>query len=425
MTVPALGFIALCLVLSALFSGLEIAYVSANPLKVEILRRKGGISGFILGYFRDRQARFIGTMVVGNNIVLVLYGILFTEALRPALERLIYGTFGGGESGLISILQTLISSFIILVLAEFLPKALFSNHADSLMKILAGPAFVLYVVLYPVASVLIMISEAALRLAGKPKENQRTFSLKDLSYLVEQSEQSAQSGVDEEARQEMRIFRKALAFRNAKARDCMVPRNDVVAVDVETPMSEVVALFARTGFSKLPVFKGTIDHIIGYVHSYSMFSHPEKLSQCLKPVLIVPESRPIRTILSDLLARHISLAVVVDEFGGTSGILTTEDLIEEIFGEIDDEHDHEKLTESILPDGGFLLSGRLEIDYLNDKYKFQIPESEEYTTLAGFILMLAGTIPSEGEAYTWQQLLFKVRKVHNGRIEEVEVRNTE
>lgn len=421
-SVAILIFVAL--VLSALFSGLEIAFVSAHPLKLEILRRRGDLTGRIIGYFRDQQARFIGTMVVGNNIVLVLYGILMSEVLTPALHRVAELLSWTTDSWIITLIQTVISSAIILILAEFLPKAVFAANAEGFVKALALPAYIFYWLLYPVASVILWATEATLRLAGRSGNQDKPFTLKDLSYLVEQDNKVAQTR-DDETRQEIRILRNALAFRNAKARECMVPRNDVVAVDIHTPMPEVIALFSRTGFSKLPVYEGTIDHIMGYVHSYSVFSKPASLSECLKPVLIVPESRPIRTILSELLARRISMAVVVDEFGGTAGILTTEDLIEEIFGEIEDEHDEPETKEVQLDDHTFLFSGRLEIDYLNDRFGLNLPEGDDYTTLAGFVLSLAGTIPGEGEQFAYDSYVFTVRKVHNGRLEEIELRISE
>lgn len=421
-SVAILIFVAL--VLSALFSGLEIAFVSAHPLKLEILRRRGDLTGRIIGYFRDQQARFIGTMVVGNNIVLVLYGILMSEVLTPALHCVAELLSWTTDLWIITLIQTVISSAIILILAEFLPKAVFAANAEGFVKALALPAYIFYWLLYPVASVILWATEATLRLAGRSGNQDKPFTLKDLSYLVEQDNKVAQTR-DDETRQEIRILRNALAFRNAKARECMVPRNDVVAVDIHTPMPEVIALFARTGFSKLPVYEGTIDHIMGYVHSYSVFSKPASLSECLKPVLIVPESRPIRTILSELLARRISMAVVVDEFGGTAGILTTEDLIEEIFGEIEDEHDEPETKEVQLDDHTFLFSGRLEIDYLNDRFGLNLPEGDDYTTLAGFVLSLAGTIPGEGEQFAYDSYVFTVRKVHNGRLEEIELRISE
>jgi CBS domain containing-hemolysin-like protein len=416
--------ILMALVLSALFSGLEIAFVSAHPLKLEILRRRADLAGRIIGYFRDRQARFIGTMVVGNNIVLVLYGILMSEALTPALNRIAGHLPWTLDTWFITLLQTAFSSAIILVLAEFLPKAVFAANAVGFVKALALPAYLFYWILYPVASVLIWLSEATLRLAGKPGNQDKPFTLKDLSYLVEQDNKSAQTQ-DDDTRQEIRILRNALAFRNAKARECMVPRNDVVAVEIQTPMPEVIGLFARTGFSKLPVYEGTIDRIMGYVHSYSVFSSPASLHECLKPVLIVPESRPIRAILTELLAQRISMAVVVDEFGGTAGILTTEDVIEEIFGHIEDEHDQPETKEVQLDDHTFLFSGRLEIDYLNDRYGLNLPEGDDYTTLAGFVLSLAGTIPGEGEQIIHDPYILTVRKVHNGRLEEIELRISE
>lgn len=412
------------LVLSALFSGLEIAFVSAHPLKLEILRRRGDFSGRIIGYFRDQQARFIGTMVVGNNIVLVFYGILMSESLTHFLHHVADFLPWTSDSWLITLLQTVISSAIILVLAEFLPKSVFAANAEGFIKALAIPAYFLYWLLYPVASVILWVSEATLRLTGKPSNQDKPFTLKDLSYLVEQDNKSAQSR-DDDTRQEIRILRNALAFRNVKARECMVPRNDVVAVEIQTPIPDVIALFARTGFSKLPVYKGTIDHIMGYVHSYSVFSRPAQLSECLKPVLIVPESRPVRIILTELLARRISMAVVVDEFGGTAGILTTEDLIEEIFGNIEDEHDHPEAKEMQLDENTYLFSGRLEIDYLNDRYGLNLPEGDDYTTLAGFVLSLAGTIPSEGEQFAYDIYTLTVRKVHNARLEEIELRISE
>lgn len=420
----ALVLITIALLLSAFFSGLEIAFVSANPLKLEIFRRRGNLTGRIIGYFRDRQARFIGTMVVGNNIVLVLYGILMSETLMPYMQNAVGFLPWHADAWLITLLQTVISSLIILILAEFIPKALFAGNAEAFVKVLAVPAFILYWLLYPAASAILLVSEAALRLTGRSGNPENSFTLKDLSYLVEQNDKRTDKR-DDEARQEIRILRKALAFRNARARDCMVPRNDVAAVDIRTPMQEVIDMFARTGFSKLPVYEGTIDRITGYVHSYSVFSNPTSLTQCLKKVLIVPESRPIQKILSELLARRISMAVVVDEFGGTAGILTTEDLIEEIFGEIEDEHDAPELTEVQLDEKAFLFSGRLEIDYLNDRYELHLPEGDDYNTLAGFVLSLAGTIPAEGEQFRHEHYLITVRKVRSGRLEEIELRISE
>lgn len=418
-------WIVFTVVLSALFSGLEIAYVSSNPLKLEIARKNSRLTGFFLGYFQRRPDRFIGTMVVGNNIVLVLYGILMSEALAPLIMNAWSLTGNPPDMALINLGQVVLSSAFILVVAEFLPKALFSANPEGSLKSLSLPAFVLYHLVYPAAAVILWITEGAFRIVGSPRNNRPAYSVKDLWHLVEENRPTTGTN-SEQTSQEITIFRKALAFRNARARDCMVPRNDVVAVEVDTPIDKVVEIFAHTGYSKLPVFRGTIDHIIGYVHSFSVFSRPESLHACLKPVLFVPESRPIRNILTDLLARRLSLAVVVDEFGGTAGILTTEDVIEEIFGEIADEHDSgDELVEKCLEDGVYLFSGRLEIDYLNEKYGLGLPESEEYNTLAGFVLSMAGTIPAVGEEFQYESWHVKVRRVNAGRIEEIELRSSQ
>ena len=397
---------------SAFFSGTEIAFVTANRLKIELDSKQGSFSARIISFFLQRPSYFITAMLVGNNIALVVYGVYMGELLVSFIS--VYKTI---SEPLMLTLQTIISTLVILFTAEFTPKILFRINPNSILYFFSVPLSVISAVLFIPTIIIIFISKGLIKLFF-PASNELesyNFGKLDLDLYLRESTQNNKHA--EKMDHEVQIFQKALNFHTVKARDCMIPRTEIEAVDVEDDIDKLRQKFIETGLSKIIIYREDIDNVIGYSHSYELFKNPENIKSILLPINILPESMPASEVLKQLLGQKRSIAVVVDEFGGTSGIITMEDIIEQIFGEIDDEYDTEEEIEEVLSETEFLLSGRLEIDYLNDKYKFNLPDSESYETLAGLIMEVSGDIPEETEVIPWGDYTFTIEKASDAKIE--------
>ncbi len=413
--------IILALLFSAFFSGMEIAFVAANKLKVEVDKQTGGFSAKLMSRFVRSESSFISTMLVGNNIALVVYGISFAALIRVML------TMEGVPAPLqsepsIFIIQTLVSSLIILIFAEFLPKTLFRVNPNRFLSVFALPVTIIYYLLYPIIAFTLFLSNRIMKTVMNTDmtTSKKVFDAIDMdNFLKEFGESGEEEG---EEQRDIQIFRNAIDFPDVKLRECTVPRTEVVAVSQEEGIPKIRKIFSETGLSKVMVYNDSIDNITGYVHAFDFFSHPKDLQDVLRPVLLVPETMYANKLLKNLIRQRKSVAVVVDEFGGTAGIITIEDIIEEIFGEIDDEYDVEDMVEKQTANGEYVFSARLEIDYLNDKYKLDLPESEEYETLGGLIINQEERIPAKGEEIYIGDLTITVLQVSQKRIELVRVR---
>lgn len=411
-------YVLVAILFSAFFSGMEIAFISANRLKIELEKKQGDFSAKILSGFIQKPASFIGAMLIGNNIALVIYSMAMAVLLEPFI--LVYTS----SEGVLLLVQTLISTIIVLFFAEFLPKALLRINPNFALKFAAIPLKVIYLVLFPLTYVTTLLSNGILKLFRVDvSQSNLAFSKIDLEHFVLDIQERQEKG--EEIEHEIQIFKNALDFTDVKARECMIHRTEIIAMDIEDSIDELKEKFIETELSKILIYRGSIDNIIGYVHSLELFKKPESIKSILLPVSIVPESMPASEILKQFINQRRSMAVVVDEFGGTSGVITTEDIIEEIFGEIDDEHDVEELIELQVDDDTFLFSAKTEIDYINDKYKLNLPESEEYETLGGLIFYKHESIPEKDEIITISNYRFKIEEVSNNKIELVRVQNFE
>lgn len=422
--------IVISLLLSAFFSGMEIAFVSANRIYLEIEKKQEGLLARVLTKLTASPSKFIATMLIGNNIALVVYGLYMGELLMhwfyqvlPSDNILVQILF----SDFTLLTQTLISTLIILLTAEFLPKVLFQIYSNTLLKALAIPAYLFYLVFWPISAFVISISDFILKAFFKTEgdEVQLAFSKLELGdYITEQMETVE---AHEEMDSEIQIFQNALEFSAVKAREVMVPRTEITAVELHETPKNLTKLFTQTGYSKILIYKDTIDNIIGYAHSYELFKKPKTLKSILLPVEFVPETMLIQNILNALTKKRKSMAVVLDEYGGTSGILTVEDIIEELFGEIEDEHDSTDLDEEQLSETTFKFSARLEVDYLNEQYRLDLPESDEYGTLGGMIVNETGEIPDQDSEIRLGKFLFRILEVSNTKIDLVtlEILDTE
>jgi len=415
--------ILICLLLSAFFSGMEIAFVSSNRIFLEIEKRQGGLTSKILKKITKDPARLITTMLLGNNIALVVYGIFMGERLLslffpeamlmpdPGLHILFY--------------QTLLSTAIILLTAEFLPKVFFQLYANTFLKIFALPVAFFFYLFAPITFVVMQLTNFVLRSFFKtaPKQMQLSFSKVELGHYIEEQLESTDNR--ENIDSEIQIFQNALEFSEVKARDAMVPRADVISVEMNNSIEELKQLFAKTGFSKIPVYEDHIDEIKGYVHTFEMFKNPKTLKKCLMPVAFVPETMPVHEVLKMLSRQRKSMAVVVDEYGGTSGIVTIEDIVEELFGEIEDEHDLVEHYEKQWNTHDFEFSARLEVDYINQKYDLSLLESEHYETLGGWVAYQMGDIPQLKEEIDLDTFKIKITKASSTKIERIRLQKKE
>jgi CBS domain containing-hemolysin-like protein len=401
------------LLLSAFFSGMEIAIVSSSRLELELDVKKGVFLSAYISSLIKKSWRIIGAMLVGNNIALVMYGIYMTKWLDPFLLPII-----SNEIALL-LIETLISTVIVLFVAEFLPKAIFNLNPNRALNFFKIPLILAYYILYVPTLLIIGLSEKLIKIFMKVNIDEESFNfgIVDLNhYLANLSKTESRL---EEVDNEFLFLTNALEFSNIKARECMIPRNEIEAVEIEDAVEELLGTFVETGLSKIPIYRGNIDNIIGYMHSATMFEPSDHIIEHLKPVMIIPESMTANNILKNFISARTNMAVVVDEFGGTSGILTREDLLEEIFGEIEDEHDLEDLIEKKLDANRYEFSARLEIDYINKAYGLNIPESDDYETIAGFILAHTQSIPRVKEIVQIASFRIQILKVTENRIEQV------
>ena len=394
-----------------------MAYLSINKLHVELERQKGRLAYKSLGYLVDRPAPFIAAILVGNNVALVLYGNYMHRFMEP-----VFTSWGAWEY-LILLIETSISTVVILVLAEFLPKAVFRQNAEGLMSWLSIPAFVLYWVLRIPSALMLGISQFFLQYVFRLElaEENNAFGRVELDHFVRErvsNNVEGKSDVDPE----LEIFKNALEFPETKAREFMIPRTEIEGVEVQTTPEKVREIFIQSGYSKLLVYEENIDKIIGYVHAFELFKKPENIQRVLRPLSFIPESMTADEILNLFTREKRNISIVLDEHGGTSGMITLEDVIEEIFGEIEDEHDSDALLEKKLADGEWLFSARLELSDLNEKWDLDLPESENYNTLGGYLLDLYESIPEKGTVIRTDQFLFVVQKTKSNRLEEVLVR---
>jgi len=396
------------IITSAFFSGMEIAIISANKLHIELEKKRKGFFSNILGKITQNSSKFITTMLVGNNISLVIYSYFMGKVIIAYL-------------GMSSILvQTFISTIIILVTAEFLPKAIFRVYANETLKIFALPAYFFYLLLYSFSYLINGISDFFLKFifSTDKDQHQTAFSKEELGdYITEQLENGNDS--EEEIDSEIQIFQNALEFQKVKAREIMVPRTEILAIEIHESVSKLSELFIKSGYSKILVYKTSLDDIIGHVNAFELFKKPKTIKSILLPIEIVPESMMISDVLNSLTRKRKSIAVVVDEYGGTSGMITVEDVVEELFGEIEDEHDVQELIDVRINDNEFKLSARLEIDYLNEEYSINIPKEEAYETLGGFIINQTENIPQKGEELYILNYQIIILNVSSSKIEEI------
>ncbi|MDA8945624.1 hemolysin family protein [Flavobacteriales bacterium] len=415
MSPTSLAIIVISLILSAFFSGMEIAFVASNKLHIELMKKRGELNARLLSPLLKSPSRFIATMLVGNNIALVVYGTEMAQVLEPFIRTV------SSIDSIILLLQTLISTALVLVTAEFIPKIVFGLNANKFMSLFAIPALLFYYGLYFIVSLVISLSNFILKhfLGISQPDTKPVFGRIDLQKYIE--EQTAGLKVEDEQDPEIQIFQNALDFSKVKARECMIPRNEIVAIEILEPIENLKEKFIETGFSKIVVYKDNIDQVIGFTHSYELFKQPKDIKSILLPIALIPETITANEVLNLFIKERKSVALVVDEYGGTSGLLTVEDVVEEIFGEIEDEHDSIILEETKIDENTFIFSGRFEIDFLNQKYQLNLPESEDYETLNGLILFKHQSIPLVDENITLEGFNFLILEVNKTRIEKVQL----
>ena len=399
---------------------MEIAFISANKIHIEIEKKQEGVLAKVLTRLTKKPSKFIATMLIGNNIALVIYGFFMGDLLMYWFQSML-----PSSSEFINLIltdfsllvQTVISTLIILFTAEFLPKVLFQIYSNNLLKFLAIPAYLFYLLFSVISDFVIWVSDLILKVFFKTDgdEVQLSFSKIELGDYI--NEQMETVNEEDEVDSEIQIFQNALEFAEVKAREVMVPRTEIKAVELDETPKNLAKLFTETGLSKILIYKDTIDNIIGYVHSYELFKKPKTIKSILLPVEFVPETMLVQDILNVLTKKRKSIAVVLDEYGGTSGLMTVEDIVEELFGEIEDEHDITDLIEEQLEDGSYKFSARLEVDYINETYKLEVPKSDEYETLGGFIVNDKGEIPEKDSEIQIEHFLFKILEVSNTKID--------
>lgn len=402
----------IAILLSGLFSGTEIAYVQSSKVRIGIDASKGGFISRIIAGFSRHQDMFISTLLVGNNIVLVVYGITISLLINPALESIFH------SEAMVLISNTLISTFIILVTGEFLPKSIFRINPNLMLKIFALPLFLIYIALYPISLFTSALSSSLMKLFGisSPHEDSSRLTIDQIDDYIQQT--IDEKSTAKEVENEVKIFRNAIDFKDTHIHDCMIPRNEIIAVNIHsTSRAELLKTFIRTGLSKIVVYDGDIDNVKGYIHVSELFTPDAEWRECLKSVVYTPETMLANKMMRRMLADKKSMAIVVDEFGGTAGLVTLEDLVEEIFGEIQDEHDRDTLIMRRVAPDTYEFSGRAEIEAINEQFDLDIRESEEYQTIAGFILQNLEALPAPGDTFTIGHFSFRILKTSAAKIE--------
>jgi CBS domain containing-hemolysin-like protein len=411
--------ILLTILFSAFFSGMEIAFVSSNKLRIELDRKQGAFGSGIIRIFTSNPGQYIATMLIGNNIALVIYGLFFSKLLSPMLTPFLHSDL------LVLIINTIISTGLILLVAEFMPKTIFIISPNFFLKILSIPTLLFYWLFYPVSKFTLSASNLFIRIffrknAGeKPKED-IVFSKVDLDHFVNQATKSQKES--EPDHHNIKIFQNALDFSNVKLRECMIPRTEINAIDCSATIEELKSRFISTQHSRILVYQDSIDNIIGYFELKDLFRNPKDIRSSVRKLSIVPETMPANKLLKVFVEERKNIALVVDEFGGTSGMVTIEDVLEEIVGDIEDEHDVNELTEKKVSESEYIFSGRLEIDYLNEKYRLGLPEEDDYETLAGMILFVHGSIPGNNEIIRFRNLIIKIIKATPTRVELINIK---
>lgn len=403
---------------SGMFSGSEIAYVQSNKVRREIDAAKGGWINKILQTFSHHEDMFISSMLVGNNVVLVIYGIAFSAIINPLLER----WFGAGNEALILICNTILSTSLILIAGEFLPKTSFRVNPNLMMRMFALPLYLMYLLFYPVSLLVSGISKSLMRLFGlkAPQAAPRLLTMDELDDYIQQS--IDENTGKQEVENEVKIFQKAIDFKDTQIAECMTPRNEIVAVPLEgTSRAVLLERFIRTGLSKIVVYKEDIDDVVGYIHVSELFNPEADWTIKLKPVIFTPETMLANKMMHRLLSEKKSMAIIIDEFGGTAGLVTLEDLVEEIFGEIEDEHDRKRVVARTIGVNSYIFSGRAEITAINEEFGLGIKESDDYHTIAGYILDSLEAFPRQGETFEIGNLRFTIKKMSATRIELVKV----
>ncbi|QRM88220.1 DUF21 domain-containing protein [Lacinutrix sp. WUR7] len=417
--------IIVCLILSAFFSGMEIAYVSSNKIHIEIEKKQDGFLAKILSKLTVKPSKFIATMLIGNNIALVVYGFFMGDLLvnwfhsmLPSSNSIVNYLFV--DFSLLT--QTIISTIVILITAEFLPKVFFQIYANSLLKILAFPAYIFYVLFTFISDFVLWISDFVLKKFFKTEGDQvqLAFTKVELGNYISEQMESVEE--DDDIDTEIQIFQNALEFAEVKSREVMVPRTEIIAVELNESLKNLNSIFTETGCSKVIVYKENIDDILGYVHSFELFKKPKTIKSIILPVEFVPETMLINDVLNVLIKKRKSIAVVLDEYGGTSGIMTVEDIVEELFGEIEDEHDTIVLIEEKLDEKHFKFSARIEVDYINETFKINLPDEENYETLGGLIVAHTEEIPEKDEVVIIENFQFTILEVSNTKIDLVELK---
>ena len=415
MIIDPLLMVCICLIFSGFFSGMETAYISADKLRIEMLSQKKGLMASYLSYFQRHRARFLSTTLVGNNLALVLYGILMANLLEPRILNTLPHWI---DSPIIAlVIQTLIATFIVLITAEFLPKSLFLLNPNTLLRIFSLPMMGLFVLMSPLVWMVEIISKFIVTRIFQLSyaENQSLFALTDLNNFIKKNTEHSEI---EDQEIDVKFFNNAIEFKEIQVRECMIPRTEIIAVDINDDLLKLSAAFIDSGHSKIIVYKENIDNVIGYCHSLEMFKKPKSIKDILTTILIIPETMPANELLVKLIADQKSLALVVDEFGGTAGLVSIEDVMEEIFGEIRDEHDDEFLIEQKIAENIYLLSARHEIDALNEKYNWSLPKGD-YDTLGGLILAKNEDIPTIQDEIGIDHFLFQIINMEDNRIDQV------
>ncbi|HLT34278.1 MAG TPA: hemolysin family protein [Aquaticitalea sp.] len=417
--------IILSLLLSAFFSGMEIAYVSSNKIQIEFEKKQQGLLAVALAKITEKPSKFIATMLIGNIIALVVYGFLMSDILVAWFHSMLptdYPLLNYLLNDLSLFTQTVISALIILVTAEFLPKVFFQIYANILLKLLAIPAYVFYIVFFYISDCVIWISNMVMKYVFNSQGDavQLVMTKVELGNYI--SEQMESVEADEEIDSEIQIFQNALEFSEVKAREVMIPRTEIVAVDIEDSLKDLNALFTSSGLSKILVYNDTVDDILGYVHSFELFKKPKNIASVVMPVEFIPETMLVKDVLNLLTKKRKSISIVIDEYGGTSGIITVEDIVEELVGEIEDEHDTTELIEEKIDDYHFKFSARLEVDYINETYKLDLPESETYETLGGLIVDETEGIPQVNDQVMIGNFIFTILEVGSTKIDLVLLR---
>ena len=413
-----ISIIIICLILCAFFSGMEIAFISSNKVYLGIEKLQDSFSSKILTKLTQNPSKFIAAMLIGNNVGLVIYGFYMGDLIMNW-----FNSFHFHVSSLSSLLiQTVISTLVILITSEFLPKVFFQIYANSIVKILAFPAYIFYLLFYFVSTFIIWISDIILRKLFNTNGDQEQlfFSKIELGDYISQQMSSVHE--NDEVDSEIQIFQNALEFSGVKAREIMIPRTEISGAEIDSAIEDLKNKFIETGYSKILVYQNSIDDIVGYVHSFELFKKPKKIKAIMIPVEFVPETMFIKDVMNLLTKKRKSVAIVLDEYGGTSGMLTIEDIVKELFGEIEDEHDEvETLIEKDLGDNNYLFSTRLDVEYINQVYKLAIPEDDSYSTLGGFIVDFTKEIPKKGDKIQIQNFYFTIKEATNKKIELVEL----